>query len=58
MKTKLIFAAVIYLSLLFMAFYKPQSSLISDSLIVGSTIFYGLCSISILTNNQNITKNN
>lgn len=57
-KTKLIFATVIYLILLYMAFLKPQSTLISDSLMVGSTLFYGLYSMSILINNQNITKNN
>lgn len=58
MKTKLIFATVVYILLLMMALVKQQTSLITDSLIVGSTLFYGLYVISIITNNQNITKNN
>lgn len=58
MKTKLIFATVIYILLILMALVKQQTSLITDSLIVGSTLFYGLYAISIITNNQNITKKN
>lgn len=56
MKTKLICTTLVYMSLIFLALSKSPS-LISESLILGSTLFYGLYSIFIITNNQNITKN-
>lgn len=58
MKTRLIFATVIYILLLLMAIAKQKSSIIKDSLILGSTLFYVLYAISIITNKQNITKKN
>lgn len=41
-----------------MALSKPELSIVSDSLIVCSTLFYGLFSVSIIANNQNSPKNN
>lgn len=58
MKTRLIFATVIYILLLLMAIAKQKSSIIKDSLILGSTLFYVLYAISIIINKQNITKKN
>jgi hypothetical protein len=58
MKTKLIFASVVYIILVVMALSKPNLSIVSDSLIVGSTLFYALFSVSIIINNKNSTKNN
>lgn len=58
MKTRLIFATVIYILLLLMAIAKQKLSIIKDSLILGSTLFYVLYAISIIINKQNITKKN
>lgn len=54
MKIKLILTTVVYILLVLAALVEQQTSLIADSLIISSTLFYGLYSISIITNYHDV----